>query len=116
MRLPPRPPYLLDALAQWQDQWQADAVRHPRIGPCRGRLAVRYEHEWCDEEGRWYRSSGTEIWEFDRRGRIIRRCVSLHHAPISGQERGSSRGSMSPPTSPSTAELPPDPWLPRPGR
>jgi nuclear transport factor 2 (NTF2) superfamily protein len=48
---------------------------------------VRYEHEWCDDKGRWYRSSGTEIWEFDPHGRIIRRCVSLHHAPISGQER-----------------------------
>ena len=83
MMLPPRLPCLLDALAQWQ----ADARRHPRIGPRRDRLAVRYEHEWCDDKGRWYRSSGTEIWEFDRHGRIIRRCVSLHHAPISGQER-----------------------------
>lgn len=83
MMLPPRPQYLLDALAQWQ----SDEVGHPRIGLSRHRLTVRYEHEWCDDEGGWYRSSGTEIWEFDRHGRIIRRCVSLHHAPISGQER-----------------------------
>lgn len=86
MMLPPRPPYL-DVLAEWRAQVQADGVRHPRIGPCRNRLTVRYEHEWCDDKGRWYRSSGTEMWEFDRHGRIIRRCVSLHHAPISGQER-----------------------------
>jgi hypothetical protein len=86
MMLPPRPPYL-DALAQWRARLQAEGVRHPRIEPGRNRLTVRYEHEWCDDKGRWYRSSGTEIWEFDPHGRIIRRCVSLHHAPISGQER-----------------------------
>ena len=60
MMLPPRPPYL-DALAQWPDQLQADGMRHPRIGLRRNRLTVRYEHEWCDDNGRWYRSSGTEM-------------------------------------------------------
>lgn len=87
MMLPPRQPYLPDVLAQWRARLQAEAGRNPRIGTCPNRLTLGYEHEWCDEEEQWYRSSGTEVWEFDRYGRIIRRCVSLHHAPISGQER-----------------------------
>src|SRR5690349_5212953 len=28
------------------------------------RIAVRFEYEWHDEKGQWYRSYGNEMWEF----------------------------------------------------
>jgi len=29
------------------------------------RIAVRFEYEWHDDSGQWYRSYGNENWEFD---------------------------------------------------
>jgi nuclear transport factor 2 (NTF2) superfamily protein len=28
-------------------------------------MAARFEYEWCDAEGNWFRSYGNELWEFD---------------------------------------------------
>ena len=33
------------------------------------RIAVRFQYEWQDGEGRWCRSCGNELWEFDEGGR-----------------------------------------------
>jgi nuclear transport factor 2 (NTF2) superfamily protein len=51
------------------------------------RIAVRFEYEWHDVEGRWYRSYGNELWEFDERGLMARRYASINDAPIAEQER-----------------------------
>src|SRR4051812_4870947 len=32
------------------------------------RMAVRFEYEWHDDLGQWYRSYGNEMWEFDDDG------------------------------------------------
>ncbi len=32
------------------------------------RIAVRFEYEWHDHSGQWYRSYGNENWEFDELG------------------------------------------------
>jgi nuclear transport factor 2 (NTF2) superfamily protein len=37
------------------------------------RIAVRFEYEWQDAEGQWYRSYGNELWEFDASGLMARR-------------------------------------------
>jgi uncharacterized protein len=29
------------------------------------RIAVRFEYEWHDANGQWYRSYGNEMWEFE---------------------------------------------------
>ena len=29
------------------------------------RISVRFEYEWHDESGQWFRSHGNENWEFD---------------------------------------------------
>jgi nuclear transport factor 2 (NTF2) superfamily protein len=36
------------------------------------RIAVRFQYEWHDATGQWYRSYGNELWEFDDYG-LIRR-------------------------------------------
>ena len=35
------------------------------------RIAVRFEYEWRDKNGNWYRSYGNENWEFDEDGYMI---------------------------------------------
>ena len=32
------------------------------------RIAVRFQYEWHDDAGQWFRSYGNELWEFDERG------------------------------------------------
>ena len=51
------------------------------------RMAVRFEYEWHDETGQWYRSYGNEMWEFDDQGLMARRYASINDAPIRGDER-----------------------------
>jgi uncharacterized protein len=51
------------------------------------RIAVRFEYEWCDLQGQWYRAYGTELWEFDADGLMARRFASINDAPIAEQER-----------------------------
>ena len=51
------------------------------------RIAVRFEYEWHDTDGRWYRSYGNELWEFDQRGLMARRYASINDLPIAEQER-----------------------------
>ena len=51
------------------------------------RMAVRFEYEWHDATGRWYRSYGGELWEFDDDGLMRRRYASINDAPIEERER-----------------------------
>ena len=51
------------------------------------RIAVRFEYEWHDGAGQWYRSYGNEMWEFDAQGLMARRYASINDAPIRGDER-----------------------------
>jgi len=51
------------------------------------RIAVRFQYEWHDAEGRWHRSYGNELWEFDERGLMRRREASINDVPILESER-----------------------------
>lgn len=51
------------------------------------RMAVRFEYEWHDEAGQWYRSYGNELWEFDENGYMARRFASINDLPIEESER-----------------------------
>jgi nuclear transport factor 2 (NTF2) superfamily protein len=51
------------------------------------RIAVSFEYEWHDESGQWYRSYGTELWEFDDEGLMHERRASINDAPIGANER-----------------------------
>src|SRR5215470_17835305 len=51
------------------------------------RIAVSFEYEWHDAEGQWYRSYGTELWEFDDEGLMRERRASINDAPIGANER-----------------------------
>ena len=51
------------------------------------RIAVRFEYEWHDANGQWYRSYGNELWEFDDEGLMQRRLASINDAAIRENER-----------------------------
>ncbi len=51
------------------------------------RMAVRFEYEWHDPAGQWYRSYGNELWEFNEEGLMARRFASINDAPIAEHER-----------------------------
>lgn len=50
-------------------------------------IAVRFQYEWHDDEGQWFRSYGNENWEFDELGYMQRREASINDVPIAEHER-----------------------------
>lgn len=55
------------------------------------RIAVRFEYEWHDDSGQWWRSYGNENWEFDAHGYMARRFASINDVPIAENERRLAR-------------------------
>ena len=51
------------------------------------RIAVRFEYEFHDDAGQWWRAHGNENWEFDDRGLMRRRFASINDLAISEPER-----------------------------
>jgi len=51
------------------------------------RIAVRFQYEWHDTSGNWFRSHGNENWEFDERGLMRRREASINDVAIMESER-----------------------------
>lgn len=51
------------------------------------RIAVRFEYEWRDDSGQWYRAHGNENWEFDANGLMARRYASINDQSIDASER-----------------------------
>ena len=51
------------------------------------RIAVRFQYECRDADGRWWRSYGNEQWEFAENGLMRRREASIDDLPITEDER-----------------------------
>ncbi|MHB1615346.1 MAG: nuclear transport factor 2 family protein [Actinomycetes bacterium] len=51
------------------------------------RIAVRFQYESRDVSGRWWRSYGNELWEFDDDGLMRRREASINDVRIDEAER-----------------------------
>ena len=51
------------------------------------RIAVRFQYEWHNAEGVWFRSYGNEQWEFDDHGLMRRREASINDVAITQAER-----------------------------
>ncbi len=51
------------------------------------RMAVRFEYEWHDHTGQWYRSYGNENWEFAPNGLMQKRFASINDLPIEEKDR-----------------------------
>jgi nuclear transport factor 2 (NTF2) superfamily protein len=51
------------------------------------RIAVRFEYEYCNAEGQWYRAYGNENWEFDEFGLMRQRFASINDLAIREEDR-----------------------------
>ena len=51
------------------------------------RIAVRFEYEYRDASGQWYRAYGNENWEFDENGLMQKRYASINDLPIQESDR-----------------------------
>jgi hypothetical protein len=51
------------------------------------RMAVKFEYEWHDDSGQWFRSYGNELWEFAESGLMQRREASINDMPITAADR-----------------------------
>jgi nuclear transport factor 2 (NTF2) superfamily protein len=51
------------------------------------RIAVRYQYEYHDVAGRWFRAYGNELWQFDAYGLMCRREASINDIRIQPHQR-----------------------------
>ena len=51
------------------------------------RIAVRFQYEWHDAAGQWFRSYGNELWEFTAEGLMARREASINDVEITEAQR-----------------------------
>jgi len=51
------------------------------------RIAVRFEYEYHDANGQWWRAYGNENWEFDSNGLMAKRFASINDLAINEHER-----------------------------
>ena len=51
------------------------------------RIAVRFQYEWRDQDGNWFRAYGNEQCQFDEAGSMRRREASINDVPIAEAER-----------------------------
>ena len=51
------------------------------------RIAVRFEYEYQNPEGKWFRAYGNENWEFDSNGLMKKRFASINDLSIKEEER-----------------------------
>jgi nuclear transport factor 2 (NTF2) superfamily protein len=51
------------------------------------RMAVRFEYEYQNIEGQWFRAYGNENWEFDENGLMTKRFASINDLAINYSDR-----------------------------
>ena len=51
------------------------------------RIAVRFQYEYHNPQGQWFRAYGNELWEFDDEGLMRRREASINDMSIEEIER-----------------------------
>lgn len=51
------------------------------------RIAVRFEYEYQNTDGQWFRAYGNENWEFDEHGYMAKRYASINDLEISESDR-----------------------------
>jgi nuclear transport factor 2 (NTF2) superfamily protein len=51
------------------------------------RMAVRFEYEYQNQDGQWFRAYGNELWEFDENGLMQKRFASINDREINEFDR-----------------------------
>ncbi len=72
------------------DKWKREInykLRKEYWAHTNNRIAVRFEYEYQNAEGKWFRGYGNENWEFDENGYMAKRFASINDLEISEGER-----------------------------
>jgi nuclear transport factor 2 (NTF2) superfamily protein len=72
--------------AKWERELDY-ALRKSLWGFRENRIAVRFQYEWHDTSGQWWRSYGNELWQFSAQGLMERREASINDLQIRGADR-----------------------------
>ena len=79
-----------EIIAFLKDKWEReiDYVLRKDLWAFSGnRIAVRFQYEWRNAAGQWFRSYGNENWEFDDLGYMRRREASINDLEINESDR-----------------------------
>jgi nuclear transport factor 2 (NTF2) superfamily protein len=72
------------------DKWKKERhyfLKKELWGFRENRMAVRFEYEYQNQEGKWFRAYGNENWEFDKNGLMQKRFASINDLEINESER-----------------------------
>jgi nuclear transport factor 2 (NTF2) superfamily protein len=72
--------------AKWERELDY-VLRKSLWGFRENRMAVRFQYEWHNAAGQWFRSYGNELWEFTEHGLMSRREASINDVPIGESDR-----------------------------
>ncbi|MDQ5928354.1 MAG: uncharacterized protein QG594_128 [Bacteroidota bacterium] len=79
-----------EVIAFLKRKWQKELhykLKKELWGFCENRIAVRFEYEFKDENGQWWRAYGNENWEFDENGLMQKRYASINDLAIDEKDR-----------------------------
>ena len=80
-------PEIIGFLTQKWEREHEYALRKSLWGFRGNRMAVRFQYEWHDHAGDWFRSYGNELWEFSSDGLMQRREASINDVAIDASDR-----------------------------
>src|SRR5262245_57808534 len=80
-------PAIVEFLGRKWDRELDYALRKDLWAFTDNRIAVRFQYEWHDAGGQWWRSYGNELWEFDPSGLMRRREASINDVRITAERR-----------------------------
>ena len=73
-----------------KDKWEKELeykLKKTYWAHSENRIAVRFEYEYHNEEGQWFRAYGNENWEFDENGLMQKRFASINDLEIEESDR-----------------------------
>jgi nuclear transport factor 2 (NTF2) superfamily protein len=73
-----------------QDKWKKELnyrLKKEYWAHTDNRIAVRFEYEYQNEEGNWFRAYGNENWEFDENGLMKKRYACINDLVIKEEDR-----------------------------
>ena len=79
-----------EVVAFLQRKWQKELnykLKKELWGFRENRMAVRFEYEYQDVDGQWFRAYGNENWEFDENGLMRKRYASINDLAINESDR-----------------------------
>lgn len=73
-----------------KDKWQNELdyqLKKEYWAHSHNRIAVRFEYEYRNRSGQWFRAYGNENWEFNKNGLMRKRYASINDLPIHEKDR-----------------------------